>query len=130
MYIGTITGRDTLLIYEWIYFERKITEMILKLLTTSLFMRAYVYTYLLLSLFLSVNVSVYHSLPYFLSSFLYLSVCQSIYIVSKVKLVTVVEGEQKAPFLIATTLRCRGGRYSFPRISPLYPYYVPYIAEC
>ena len=30
------------------------------------------------------------------------------------KLVTIVEGDQKAPFLIATTLRCRGGRYSFP----------------
>ena len=30
------------------------------------------------------------------------------------KLATVVEGDQKAPFLIATTPRCRGGRYSFP----------------
>ena len=24
----------------------------------------------------------------------------------------------------------RGGHYSFPRIAPLYPWYVPYIAEC
>ena len=40
---------------------------------------------------------------------------------SKVKLVTVVEGDQKAPFSIATTARCRGGCYSFPRITPLYP---------
>ena len=32
----------------------------------------------------------------------------------KVKLATVVEGNQKAPFSIATTPRCRGGRYSFP----------------
>ena len=46
---------------------------------------------------------------------------------SKVKLATVVEGNQKAPFSIATTLRCRGGHYSFPRIAPLYPWYVPYI---
>ena len=46
------------------------------------------------------------------------------------KLATVVEGDQKAPFSIATTSRCRGGRYSFPRIAPLYPWYVPYIAEC
>ena len=34
--------------------------------------------------------------------------------VSKVKLVTIVEGNPKAPFSIATTPRCRGGRYSFP----------------
>ena len=40
---------------------------------------------------------------------------------SKVKLTTVVEGNPKAPFSIATTTRCRGGRHSFPRISPLYP---------
>ena len=32
----------------------------------------------------------------------------------KVKLVTIVKGNSKAPFSIATTLRCRGGRYSFP----------------
>ena len=48
----------------------------------------------------------------------------------KVKLATVVEGDQKAPFSIATTPRCRGGCYSFPWIAPLYPSYVPYIAEC
>ena len=34
--------------------------------------------------------------------------------VSKVKLATIVEGNPKAPFSIATTPRCRGGRYSFP----------------
>ena len=32
---------------------------------------------------------------------------------------TVVESDQKAPFSIATTLRCRGGRYSFSWIAPL-----------
>ncbi len=48
----------------------------------------------------------------------------------KVKLVTVVEGDQKAPFPVATTSRCRRGRYSFPWIAPLYPRYVPYIAKC
>ena len=41
--------------------------------------------------------------------------------VSKVKLATVVEGDQKAPFSTATTPRCKGGRYSFPWIAPLYP---------
>ena len=30
----------------------------------------------------------------------------------EVKLATVVEGNQKAPFSKATTPRCRGGRYS------------------
>ena len=33
---------------------------------------------------------------------------------------TVVEGDQKAPFSIATTPKCRGGRYSFPSIRTLY----------
>ena len=48
----------------------------------------------------------------------------------QVQLATVVEGDQKAPFTIATTPRCRGRRYSFPWITPLYPWYIPYIAEC
>ena len=48
---------------------------------------------------------------------------------SKKSCLPLVEGDQKAPFSTATTLRCRGGRYSFPRIAPLYPWYVPYIAE-
>ena len=30
------------------------------------------------------------------------------------KLATIVEGNPKAPFLIATTPMCRGGHYSFP----------------
>ena len=46
------------------------------------------------------------------------------------KLATIVEGNQKAPFSTATTPRCRGGRYSFPWIAPLYPWYIPCIAEC
>ena len=39
---------------------------------------------------------------------------------------TVVEGDPKAPFSIATTPRCRGGCYSFPWIAPLYlvPYFI------
>ena len=43
---------------------------------------------------------------------------------------TVVLGDQKAPFLIASTRRCRGQRNSFPWIATLYLWYVPYIAEC
>ena len=34
---------------------------------------------------------------------------------------TVVEGDQKALFSIATIPRCRRGRYSFPWTAPLYP---------
>ena len=36
-------------------------------------------------------------------------------------LATVVEGDQKASFSIATTPRCGGGGHSFPWIAPLYP---------
>ena len=39
----------------------------------------------------------------------------------KVKLATIVEGDQKAPFSIASTPRCSGGCYSFPWIALLYP---------
>ena len=37
------------------------------------------------------------------------------------KLATLVESDLKAPFSIATTPKCRGGRYSIPWIDPLYP---------
>ena len=39
------------------------------------------------------------------------------FIVSKVKLATVVEGNSKALFSIATKPRCMRGRYSFPWIT-------------
>ena len=42
-----------------------------------------------------------------------------------VKLATVVEGDPKAPFSIATTPRCWGGCYSFPWSVPLY--FGPYL---
>ena len=45
--------------------------------------------------------------------------------ISKVKLATIVEGNPKAPFSIATTPRCRGGRYSFPGL--LYFILDPYL---
>ena len=46
-----------------------------------------------------------------------------------VKSATAVEGDPKAPFSIATTPKCRRGRYSFPWITSLYSWYVPYNAE-
>ena len=39
------------------------------------------------------------------------------------------EVDLKAPFSIATTPRCRGGRYSFPWIALLYSWSLPYSAE-
>ena len=51
-------------------------------------------------------------------------------IVRIVSCLPLVEGDMKAPFSIATIPRCWGGHYSFPWIAPLYPPYVPYIAEC
>ena len=47
-----------------------------------------------------------------------------------VKLETVVKGDPKAPLSIATTPRCKRGCYFFPWIAPLYPWYIPYNAEC
>ena len=49
---------------------------------------------------------------------------------SKVKIVTVVKGDPKAPFSIATTPMCMGERNSFPWIASVYPWSVPYNAEC
>ena len=57
--------------------------------------------------------------------YIYICVCVCVCV-----LATVVEGDKKAPFAIATTPRCKRGRHFFPWISPLYPWYVPYIAEC
>ena len=42
---------------------------------------------------------------------------------------TVVKDDLKAPFSIATTLRCRGGRYSIPWFAPFYPWSVSFNAE-
>ncbi len=41
-----------------------------------------------------------------------------------IKLVTIVEGDPKAPFSIATTPRCSGGWYSFPWIALFDPYLI------
>ena len=46
------------------------------------------------------------------------------------KLATVVEGDPKALFSIATTPRYTGEHNSFPWIAPLYTWSVPYNAEC
>ena len=54
----------------------------------------------------------------------------SIHIKVKVKLATLVESYPKAPFSIPTTPRYRGRLYSFPWIIPLYPWSLPYNAEC
>ena len=51
--------------------------------------------------------------------------------VNKVKLAILVEDYPKAPFLIATTTKSMGRRYSIPWIAPLYPWLpLPYSTEC
>ena len=40
-----------------------------------------------------------------------------------------VAGDPKAPFSIATTPRCREGRYSIPSIAPLYYYRIVFSAK-
>ena len=45
-------------------------------------------------------------------------------------LATIVEGDSKALFSIASTPRCRLVRYSFPWIAPLYPCFLLFNAEC
>ena len=54
----------------------------------------------------------------------------SVHVVHPYLLATVVKGDLKSPFPIATTPSCRVGRYSFPWIAPLNPWSVPYNAEC
>ena len=48
---------------------------------------------------------------------------------SKVMLGTIDEGNLKSPISIATTLMCRRGCNSFPRIALLYPWYILYNTE-
>ena len=44
-----------------------------------------------------------------------------IYIYIYIKLATVIKGDPKAPFSVATTARCKGERCYFFWIAPLYP---------
>ena len=65
---------------------------------------------------------------YRLKMFLVLILIIIIYILFKVKLATLVEGDLKAPFSLATTPRYRGGHYSVPWNVLLYPWSLPYNA--
>ena len=66
---------------------------------------------------------------YFSHIYWFIYLWKSICTIYKVKLATLAVGDPKAPFSIATTQRCTGGRYSFPWIAPLYPWNVPYQAR-
>ena len=46
------------------------------------------------------------------------------------KLATIVEGDPKTPFSIATTPRCRRGYYTISWVASLYTCSSPYSAEC
>ena len=41
-----------------------------------------------------------------------------------------ISGDPKAPYSIATTQNYRGEHYSIAWIAPLYPWSLPYNAEC
>ena len=45
----------------------------------------------------------------------------TVYMYKKVMLATLVEGDRKGSFSMATTPKCRVGRYSIPWIPPLNP---------
>ena len=77
----------------------------------------YIYIYICIYIYIYVYVS---SRSLCIYIYVCVRVCIYIYIV-KVKLATIVEGDPKASFSIATTPRFRGGRYSIPWIAPLYP---------
>ena len=78
----------------------------------------YIYIYIsLVSLFNSISTFIGYLIP---KPALLENSSVTILPIVKVKLATVVEGDQKAPFSIATIQRRRGGCYSFPWIAPLY----------
>ena len=60
--------------------------------------------------------------------YIYIYIYMYIYIL--LKLATFVKDDPKAPFSIANKPRCREERYYIPLIAPLYPWSVPYKAEC
>ena len=47
-------------------------------------------------------------------SLIFHNIIDNFYALQVYKLATIIEGNPKAPFSIATTPMCRGGRYSFP----------------
>ena len=47
-----------------------------------------------------------------------------------IELATVVKGNLKVPFQLAIILTYREGHYSIHSIAPLFPWYIPYNAEC
>ena len=94
----------------------------------------YIYIYILKKLPQEISLKLFHSgLPRLFRStnycncLVYLNMMsqKSLFcmLISKVSEVVslLVEGDPKTPFSIATTPRCKGGRYSIPWIDPLYP---------
>ena len=79
----------------------KVNESIILFIHTYCMQRGYNFAFRYLSLSLSIYIYIY------------------IYII-KLKLVTIVKCYPKAPFSIATILRCRGG-HNFPWSALLYP---------
>ena len=66
----------------------------------------------------------------FYQSFAYTKLNGFKYCYIKVKLVTLVDGKPRALFSKASTPKCGGGCNFFSWIAPLYPWCLPYNAEC
>ena len=82
------------------------------------YINVYIYVYICMSICVYVYVCMY--IYIYIYVFIYMAICICTYIV-KVKLVTLVKGDLKDSFSIATTPRCKEKRYSFPLIAPSYP---------
>ena len=77
----------------------------------------YVYAHTYVCIYVAVYIYIY--------IYIYVCVCVSVFhtyvFICKNKLAILVEGDLKDKFSITTTLRCREGCNSIPRIAPLYP---------
>ena len=120
---------------------------IMQVATLHTYIYIYIYIYIYAILFLVIvlmlkmqytikmHIIIFYLLPnstaleYCNQSYLYIAL-QKYNCIKKMKLVSIVEGDPKAPFSLATTSRCMGECYSFPWITPLYPWLVPYNAKC
>ena len=72
----------------------------------------YTHTHTYLSIYIYIYIYIHTHIHIYLSIYLYIYIYIYIYIYRK--LPNVVKGDETTLFSIATTPKCRGGRYSFP----------------
>ena len=93
----------TIYIYIYVYTVANVLDVGIVIIIIIIYIYIYIYVYI----------------------YIYIYILDFIYLVDKRN-----QGRPRAPFSIATTPRCRGGPYPFPPITPIYPWYIPYNAEC